>query len=564
MKVEQAWQIRNATLTRQYEAGVLKVADQCAKIPPKWKANAVRKELAAAVSQLVRQDDLEELRPEINETFLLTGVTPSVVKNIVAQGFNEQRSGSNAGTMFGDGTYFAEDAGKCDMFAAPDPEYITGSELHDSLYGPAGFPSTCPLHYIIVVRACLGHCIQTKDGRQSLDGEALFAQAGRKELASVPGSNEPYHSLLAEGLGGTLLRYREFVSFHLDSYTKPEYLIAYSRTSDTNFIEGGLGETRVSPDEETEKEVWIADSRVKPLVPWNDAGPPKVAFTLTMRALGGKGTSIKTPPVHCRSIETLVTKADSWNASKKVFDTDKIALLGPSYIRLSKDVPATWPPADLEDRDPDEPSDNGYSVAVKKNRHYQLLCAVVADTLSSVTVELDSAFEQIDGSPLLVTLELGEQTVWKDVLTVCVKHFGMQRIWCCLKNGDVILTRDALCGKTAGMLTLAPAPWVEPEGDTLDIRSSGRLIASTTLRRNRSVGSSFAAHALSEVQSEIPGESAEETMPRVRELWQSDFLEDEQRPPRDEDEEFTLQVRLGRTFLTLARWLCSRRRLWRR
>ena len=49
------------------------------------------------VSQLVQQDDLKCLKPEINETFLLTGVPPSAVKNIMAQGFNERFLGANAG-----------------------------------------------------------------------------------------------------------------------------------------------------------------------------------------------------------------------------------------------------------------------------------------------------------------------------------------------------------------------------------------------------------------------------------------------------------------------------------
>lgn len=125
----------------------------------------------------------------------------------------------------------AEDAGKCDQYVTPDTKYTAGSPLHDTLYGAAGFPCTGPLHYVFVARACLGHCVRTKDGRKSLTGDDLFAQgAGRKELAYVPGSNQHYHSLLAE-LGTSIVRYREFVTFHSDSYTKPEYLIAYTRTS---------------------------------------------------------------------------------------------------------------------------------------------------------------------------------------------------------------------------------------------------------------------------------------------------------------------------------------------
>ena len=109
--------------------------------------------------------------------------------------------------------------------------YTAGSELHDLLYGPTGFRGG-PLHYILVARVCLGHCIRTQDGATNLDGgSSLFAPgAGRKELAEIPGSGHHHHSLLAE-LGGCIVRYREFVTFHGEAYTKPEYLIAYSRTS---------------------------------------------------------------------------------------------------------------------------------------------------------------------------------------------------------------------------------------------------------------------------------------------------------------------------------------------
>ena len=44
---------------------------------------------------------------------------PSKALNIAAAGVNEHFSGVNAGTMFGDGVYFAEDMGKSDQYCAP-------------------------------------------------------------------------------------------------------------------------------------------------------------------------------------------------------------------------------------------------------------------------------------------------------------------------------------------------------------------------------------------------------------------------------------------------------------
>ena len=111
MQVQQAWRIQNAGLSQKYKAGVMTIAGHTSKVAPTWKVNQVRKELTQAAADLAAQDDdLEELRPEVNEAMLVTGVPPEVVMKIIEQGFNERFSGNNAGTMFGDGTYFVSDS----------------------------------------------------------------------------------------------------------------------------------------------------------------------------------------------------------------------------------------------------------------------------------------------------------------------------------------------------------------------------------------------------------------------------------------------------------------------
>lgn len=59
----------------------------------------------------------------------------------------------------------------------------------------------------------------------------IFPNGNTRELSVVDGVSPPvfHHSLLAE-LGGALLRYREFVTFH-GEYVYPEFLIAYQRCS---------------------------------------------------------------------------------------------------------------------------------------------------------------------------------------------------------------------------------------------------------------------------------------------------------------------------------------------
>ena len=203
----------------------------------------------------------------------------------------------------------------------------------------------------------------------------------------------------------------------------------------------------------------------QPLVPWDDTGAKNLDFQFTVRALGGAAepVELKVPPVHCSCMEKLVAKSNTSTALKKVFsDCDQVVLLSPNYIKMSKDVIATWPPADLQNRDPGQDHADGYSVTEKVQkkgtiRIYQPLYAAAADKLTTVSVELDSSFAP--GSPVAppVKLQLGEQALWKDVLAVCVKHFAVSKMPCCLKDGSVILAKSERCGNLPRTLTLALA-----------------------------------------------------------------------------------------------------------
>jgi hypothetical protein len=200
-------------------------------------------------------------------------------------------------------------------------------------------------------------------------------------------------------------------------------------------------------------------TETKPLIPWDDAGAEKVSSTFTINALGGKTKPTNLPTLHSRSMEKVVAKANAWKAFKKDFpDCGEVVILNPSYIMISKDVLATWPPADLQDRDEGQHSGDGYVVKKKgETRNYQPLYAAVASALTTVSVELDSAFAQSSFFAKSITLHLGDQALWKDVLVTCVKHFGVPKIACCLKDGPAILAPKDRCGAVPRTLTLAPA-----------------------------------------------------------------------------------------------------------
>ena len=155
-----------------------------------------------------------QLMSEANETILLHGTSPGVLLSILSTGPNERFSGSNAGTIFGDGTYLAEDAGKNDQYCTSDDHYDASSELHKRLYAHQKHPGK--VFYILVCRVALGQHVRTKQtGRAATsvrDGSKIFPISFR-ELSPVSEKVQPpvyHHSLLADGV----FRYREFVVFH--------------------------------------------------------------------------------------------------------------------------------------------------------------------------------------------------------------------------------------------------------------------------------------------------------------------------------------------------------------
>ena len=49
------------------------------------------------------EEAIGQLKKELNEQYLLSGVPAAVIANVMTSGMNERYSGSNAGSMFGEG-----------------------------------------------------------------------------------------------------------------------------------------------------------------------------------------------------------------------------------------------------------------------------------------------------------------------------------------------------------------------------------------------------------------------------------------------------------------------------
>ncbi|EOD33682.1 hypothetical protein EMIHUDRAFT_229417 [Emiliania huxleyi CCMP1516] len=128
----------------------------------------------------------------VNEALLLHGTQPGALLSMLANGLNERFSGTNAGTAFGNGVYLAEDLGKSDQYVELDERLSVRTQ-------------------------------QSGERAVSMDTrKPIFPNGNTRELSVVDGVSPP--------LGGALLRYREFVTFH-GEYVYPEFLIAYQRCS---------------------------------------------------------------------------------------------------------------------------------------------------------------------------------------------------------------------------------------------------------------------------------------------------------------------------------------------
>ena len=228
LKLACAWRLENPTLWDKYMSGVQEVGTdmeriQQAGVKPAGGAPVMTGGVASSLPG--------QMRANVNEVFLMHGTVPHVVLQIISKGMNERFAGAAAGTMFGQGSYLAEDAGKCDQYTMMDLQHDGASDLHKRLYSPSA-PHPGKVFYILVCRVARGYHVRTETNSRpfkSADtGQPIFP-VNERELSPVKGISAPnilHHSLLADVIH--IMRYREFLVFHSD-YIYPEYLLAYQR-----------------------------------------------------------------------------------------------------------------------------------------------------------------------------------------------------------------------------------------------------------------------------------------------------------------------------------------------
>ena len=220
LKLAGAWRVENDDLYRAYVVSRKRVLNFCARRPlrgeHKGNKARIRSELYECSAKLPW--DLEK---GCNEVRLLHGTKPELALSILQNGMNERFAGASAGTAFGDGSYFADDAGKIDQYVTRDRKYDSSDLLHSRLYsGTEKHPGN--VFYGFVCRVALGHTVMFKDKQAG----CFNPNARRRELCNMPNTEPPtpYHSLMASGV----YRYTEYVVFHSD-LTYPEYLLAFQR-----------------------------------------------------------------------------------------------------------------------------------------------------------------------------------------------------------------------------------------------------------------------------------------------------------------------------------------------
>jgi hypothetical protein len=220
-----AWRVESPALFQEYWAQTKKLTGQMRTIGgvkglAKKEVHSIQK--GRHLRNTVGNDLPQKLNTELNETFLLHGVPKDTLKLILENGFNERYAGRNAGTLYGKGNYFANDAGKTLSYvgqALKKSEFRRDDPMHRMLFGETGgeFPPT-ELNFIIVCRVLLGYwedCDPSKHTSSKNEGE------------NIPGTNPAlqFHSSLIQKPGKG---FDEYVLFH-GARVFPEYVLAFKK-----------------------------------------------------------------------------------------------------------------------------------------------------------------------------------------------------------------------------------------------------------------------------------------------------------------------------------------------
>eukprot|EP00927_Polykrikos_kofoidii_P043499 TRINITY_DN37565_c0_g1_i1.p1 TRINITY_DN37565_c0_g1~~TRINITY_DN37565_c0_g1_i1.p1 ORF type:complete len:787 (-),score=94.15 TRINITY_DN37565_c0_g1_i1:73-2433(-) len=161
----------------------------------------------------------------VNEVLLVHGLKANCLGGVLSMGLNERYAVSSP---FGAGAYFAEDLGKSDQYCEPQtPQNLDKLVAHALFAGRA--PESDGVCFIVICRVVLGQAAHTKNGETRLDGGPLWADATKRELATIRDSvwPLPYQSVVVD-TGDSVVRYREFVQCHCER-VYGEFLVAFER-----------------------------------------------------------------------------------------------------------------------------------------------------------------------------------------------------------------------------------------------------------------------------------------------------------------------------------------------
>lgn len=136
----------------------------------------------------------KRLDPKLNEFYLMHGTSPDGALGITDGGFRLDLTGSHAGTMFGNGAYFAECSSKADEYSS------AGEGIYEGVYA------------MLVCRVACGQML-----RMLRPDPQMVEHAIGKVASAVLGDRE-----------ASVGTYREFVVFDA-SQIYPEYVVLYER-----------------------------------------------------------------------------------------------------------------------------------------------------------------------------------------------------------------------------------------------------------------------------------------------------------------------------------------------
>lgn len=195
LKVASVLRVENSELWQKYTQG-----RHCIKKKRHHKYTSV----TSYGGQILTHADLpsslrSKLNSNVNEVYLWHGTSPTGAQGISANGFKLKFTGSNAGTMYGNGIYFAECASKSDEYATDDEVGI-----HKGL------------HCLLLCRVVLGAMLHLATGGSAIH-ETIRTAINSEQYDSVLGDRE-----ISVGT------YREFIVY-MEDQVYPEYLILYRR-----------------------------------------------------------------------------------------------------------------------------------------------------------------------------------------------------------------------------------------------------------------------------------------------------------------------------------------------